>query len=79
MLEDWGASVPTLVLLTQDEAGAGMSFRNIARVVVMPVEDAGVADVVGAASLLISEAALSEVTARAAGTGGSASDAEADE
>jgi large subunit ribosomal protein L4 len=72
LLEDWGASVPTLVLLTAAEAEAGKSFRNIARVSVMPVGDAGVADVIGAASLLISEAALAEVTARAAGTGESA-------
>jgi large subunit ribosomal protein L4 len=31
------------------------------------VEDAGVADVIGAASLLISEAALAQITARATG------------
>ena len=76
LLEDWGASVPTLVLLTEDEAGAGKSFRNIPRVAVMAVGDAGVADVIGAASLLISEAALAELTARAAGTSGAGSDAE---
>ena len=34
----------------------------------MPVEDAGVADIVGAASLLVSEAALSALQARAAGS-----------
>jgi large subunit ribosomal protein L4 len=71
LLEDWGAPVPTLVLLIEDEAGAGKSFRNLARIAVMPVGDAGVADVIGAASLLISEAALAEVTARAAGNGAS--------
>ena len=43
---------------TRDEAAAGKSFRNIWRVAVMPVADAGVADVIGAASLLVSEAAL---------------------
>ena len=68
LLAAWGARVPTLVLLTEAEAGAGKSFRNLARVSVLPVEDAGVADVVGAASLLISEAALAEITARAAGS-----------
>jgi hypothetical protein len=31
----------------------------------MPVDDAGVADVIGAASLLVSEAALPELVARA--------------
>jgi large subunit ribosomal protein L4 len=35
---------------------------------VIPVSDAGVADIIGAASLLISEAALGELVARAAGT-----------
>ena len=52
---------PTLVLLTEDAAAAGKSFRNIARVDVMPVGDAGVADVIGAASLLVSQAALAEL------------------
>jgi hypothetical protein len=33
----------------------------------MPVGDAGVADVIGAASLLISEAALPDLVARARG------------
>jgi large subunit ribosomal protein L4 len=70
LLADWGQRVPTLVLLTETEAEAGKSFRNLARVAVMPVGDAGVADVIGAASLLISEAALDEVTARAVANGG---------
>ena len=67
LLDDWGAVSRTLVLLTEDEAAAGKSFRNIARVAVMPVTDAGVADVIGAASLLVSQAALPELVARAAG------------
>ena len=57
------------MILTGEEAEAGKSFRNLRRVAVMPVGDAGVADVIGAASLLVSEAALPELTARAAGTG----------
>ncbi len=65
LLADWGAGVPALVLLGTDEAAAGLSFRNITRVVVMPVEDAGVADVIGAASLLVSRSALPELVARA--------------
>ena len=68
LLADWGAAGPTLVLLSEAEAAAGKSFRNLRRLAVMPVADAGVADVLGAASLLISEAALPELTARAAGT-----------
>ncbi len=66
LLGDWGATSPTLVLLSEAEAAAGKSFRNIARVDVMPVADAGVTDVIGAASLLVSEAALPELVARAA-------------
>src|SRR5580704_16046731 len=58
LLDDWSQSFPTLVLLATEEADAGKSFRNIARVSVMPVDDAGVADVISAASLLVSEAAL---------------------
>jgi large subunit ribosomal protein L4 len=56
-----------LVLLGADEADAGKSFRNISSVLVMPVSDAGVADIVGAASMLISQIALPELIARAAG------------
>jgi large subunit ribosomal protein L4 len=68
MLDEWDASVPpTLVLLAESEAAAGKSFRNVARVDVMPVSDAGVVDVIGAASLLVSEAALPGLVARAAG------------
>ena len=59
------------MLLDAEEANAGLSFRNLWRVIVMPAEDAGVADVIGAASLLVSEAALDaahrpRATARAA-------------
>jgi len=68
MLDEWEASVPlTLVLLAESEAAAGKSFRNVARVDVMPVSGAGVVDVIGAASLLVSEAALPELIARASG------------
>jgi large subunit ribosomal protein L4 len=67
LLAEWGARSPTLVLLTESEANAGLSFRNLRRVEVMPVGDAGVADVIGAASLLVSESALPELVARASG------------
>ncbi len=69
LLADWSAATPTLVVLSDDEAAAGKSFRNIARVNAMPVEDAGVADIVAAASLLISQSALDSLVARAAGRG----------
>jgi large subunit ribosomal protein L4 len=69
LLAGWGAGGPTLVLLTDAEEAAGKSFRNIARVDVMPVADMGVADVIGAASLLVSESAMTELVARAGGEG----------
>jgi large subunit ribosomal protein L4 len=65
LLGDWGADTPTLVLLTATEANAGLSFRNLVSADVMPAVDAGVADIIRAASLLISEAAMSELVARA--------------
>src|SRR5690242_14163005 len=67
LLADWGADGPTLVVLSESEAAAGKSFRNLVRVEVMPVDDVGVADVIGAASLLVSETALPALVARARG------------
>src|SRR5262249_12377425 len=56
LLADWGAIAPTLVVLTASEANAGKSFRNLAHAHAIPVDDAGVADLVGEASLLVSQA-----------------------
>ena len=67
LLADWGALAPALVVLVEGEVGAGLSFRNLRQAEVVPVSDAGVADIIGAASLLISQAALPELTARATG------------
>jgi large subunit ribosomal protein L4 len=67
LIADWGATLPSLVLLSNEEEVAGKSFRNLSRVDVMPVSHAGVADVVGAASLLVSQTALQELVARASG------------
>jgi large subunit ribosomal protein L4 len=67
LLGEWDAPLPTVVLLSDDEEAAGKSFRNIPRVEAMPVSDAGVVDVVWAASLLVSRAALPALVSRAAG------------
>ena len=64
-LAKWDQPAPTLVALADDEAAAAKSFRNLARVSVLPASEVGVADLVGAASLVVSEAALAELTARA--------------
>jgi large subunit ribosomal protein L4 len=68
LLGNWGADYPTLVLLDESEEFAGKSFRNLNRVRVMPVQEAGVADIVGAASLLVSQAALPALVQRAVGS-----------
>jgi large subunit ribosomal protein L4 len=77
LLDDWlddGDTGSTLVLLTEDEANAGLSFRNLVRVAVMPVANAGVADVIGAGTLLVSEAAMPALVARATGASGAGDD-----
>jgi large subunit ribosomal protein L4 len=58
-----GGSV--LVALGDDEFVAAKSFRNLARVQVLHVDDVGVADLVGAATLVVSQAALDALTVRA--------------
>jgi large subunit ribosomal protein L4 len=60
-----GGSV-LVVLSGPDEAAAFKSFRNLAGVNVLAAEDCGVADIVGAATLVFSSDALDAVTARAA-------------
>ena len=71
-LRGWGAQRPTLVLVQGEETAAAKSFRNIAGVSVMRGATAGVADVIGAASLIVSKAALEQLSARAAEQTGSA-------
>jgi large subunit ribosomal protein L4 len=63
-LGKWGAKQPTLVVLQADETGAVKSFRNIERVTVAEVGAIGVADVIGAASLVLSEGALEKLRER---------------
>jgi large subunit ribosomal protein L4 len=65
-LGKWGAKLPTLVVVDAEEAGAAKSFRNIDRVGVLDADAVGVADVIGAASLVISEGALEKLQGRLA-------------
>lgn len=65
-LDKWGAKRSTLVVLAADEAAAAKSFRNIDRVQVAEVGAVGVADVIGAASLIVSEGALEKLKERLA-------------
>jgi large subunit ribosomal protein L4 len=64
-LQKWGAESPTLVVISSDEEAAAKSFRNIEGVIVALASAAGVADVMGATSLIVSEAALEELKGRA--------------
>ena len=68
LLENWGPPAqprPTLVVLASEESSAALSFRNLARVAVLTAENVGVTDLLGAASLVISEPALEALSARA--------------
>ena len=66
-LAKWGGEQPVLVALGEDEIAAAKSFRNLDRVAVAPADAVGIVDVVGAASLVVSEAALATLTALAKG------------
>jgi large subunit ribosomal protein L4 len=66
LLGDWGQDAPTLVVLAPNESDAALSFRNLQRVAVLSATDVGVTDLLGAASLLVSQSALEELSARAA-------------
>ena len=63
-LVKWGAKNPILVLVTAEEVGAMKSFRNLPRTQVLEVGAAGVADVIGAAAVVISETALETLKER---------------
>ena len=67
LIADWAGGGSVLVVLSHDQANVALSFRNLARVGVLPADGVGVADLVGAASLLITEEALAELTQRAKG------------
>jgi len=64
-LDSWGADRPTLVVIGAEEAAVAKSFRNIEGVRVAEASAAGVADVIGASSLVLTEEALKVVASRA--------------
>jgi large subunit ribosomal protein L4 len=69
LIEDWepktGRPLPALVVLAPEESAAALSFRNLSRVAVLTPENVGVTDLLAAAALLVSEAALEQLSARA--------------
>jgi large subunit ribosomal protein L4 len=65
LIEDRRGGSVLVVLSGADEATAFKSFRNLAGVHVLVADDCGVADIVGAATVVFSADALESVTARA--------------
>jgi len=61
-LEGWREPQPLLVVLGPDEDTLQRSFRNLRRVTVTSADEVGVADIVGAAWLLLSDAAAERLT-----------------
>jgi large subunit ribosomal protein L4 len=65
LLAKWGASTPTVVVVTEEEESVTKSFRNLDRVLVTVPSELEVAHVVWARSLLVSQSALDAVQGRA--------------
>ena len=79
LLGDWGGKRGTvLVVLAEEQARVALSFRNLPRVSVLPATGVGVADLVGASRVLMTEDALSQLTARAKGERIAGADTEID-
>jgi large subunit ribosomal protein L4 len=67
-LEAWGQQLPLVLVVEDDEDAIAKSFRNLERVAVVAPSELEVAAVVWARSLLVSQAALADLQARAGGT-----------
>ena len=64
-LADFGEGRALVVLAREGEEGCAKSFRNIRGVSVLPADSTGVADIVGAARLVMSQGAIDRLTALA--------------
>jgi large subunit ribosomal protein L4 len=67
LIADWSGGGSVLVVLAEEQARVALSFRNLPRVSVLPATGVGVADILGAASLLATREALDQLTSRALG------------
>jgi large subunit ribosomal protein L4 len=67
LVGEWAGGGSLLVVLAEEQARVALSFRNLPRVSVLPATGVGVADLVGASRLLLTEEALAQLTARAKG------------
>jgi large subunit ribosomal protein L4 len=64
-LEGWRQPQPVLVVVEGDERAVAKSFRNLRQVRVLTADDVGIADLVGAAWLVLTDAAAERLTALA--------------
>jgi len=67
LVADWSKGGSVLLVLSEEQANVALSFRNLKRTSVLPSTNVGIADLIGASALLISQEALDELTARAKG------------
>lgn len=79
LLADAGLSRPTLVVLGDDQEQVALSFRNMPRVSVLSASMVGIADLIGARSVICSQEALDALTARANGERGTVTERERSE
>ena len=79
VLEGWEKEGPTIVVATEDEETLVKSFRNLERVLVTVPAELGVTGVVWARSLIVTEAALPLVLARAGAGNGAEAQEEGEE
>jgi large subunit ribosomal protein L4 len=80
MLAAWGQPTPLVLVASDEDVNLARSFRNLPRVAVIAPSELDVAAVVWARSLLVSQAALAGVLARAgAGDGNGAATEAAEE
>lgn len=65
LLSSWDRKGATLMVLTDEQELVSRSFRNLEKTRVLPVSQVGVADLIRAANLVLSQEALDAITARA--------------
>jgi large subunit ribosomal protein L4 len=65
LVEAWAKERPLVVVVSDDDVNLGLSFRNLEKVAVVAPSELDVAAVVWARSLLVSQAALDGLLARA--------------
>jgi large subunit ribosomal protein L4 len=67
LVKDFSGGGSLLVVLAHDQERVQRSFRNLARVSVLPDHAVGVADLIGVSHVLVTQEALDALTARAKG------------